>query len=57
MILKCLYSKINNIIKKKINEELKNHWKIELLSHINNIASSKIKNGDSISTKMNANSI
>lgn len=34
--------------------ELKNHWKNELLTHMNNIASSKIKNGDSLSVKMNA---
>ena len=33
--------------------ELKNHWKIELLAHINNIASLKLKNGNSLDTKIN----
>ena len=34
--------------------ENKNHWKTELIAHINNIAGLKIKNGNSIVTKTNA---
>ena len=35
-------------------QDLKNHWKIELRAHINNIASIKLKNGDSSVSKQNA---
>ena len=33
--------------------ENKNHWKTELIAHINNIAGLKIKNGNSVVTKTN----
>ena len=35
-------------------DELKNHWKYELKAHINNIASIKLKNGNSLTSKQNA---
>lgn len=35
-------------------QELKNHWKYELKAHINNIASIKLKNGNSYLSKQNA---
>lgn len=35
-------------------EEIKNHWKSELITHMTSIASTKIKKGNSLSTKTNA---
>lgn len=35
-------------------QEMKNHWKMELRAHINNIASIKLKNGNSPTAKQNA---